>query len=124
MTIWYALTAFALIFVATGLLYWVLVSSIYQEDLRDLADNLNNARLLLHSPPADRFLQLQEKRPSWAPPHQPEIHLRVLDAEARTLTETPGMADELHRPIRLSSPRPVRSMANGAKSSHIPASGC
>src|SRR5690349_12053211 len=51
MTLWYALSAFALISVATGLLYWVLRDSLYQEDLRDLADNLNNARLLLRSPP-------------------------------------------------------------------------
>jgi two-component system heavy metal sensor histidine kinase CusS len=99
MTIWYALSAFALISVATGLLYWVLVTSMYQEALRDLAANLNNARLLLRPSPAGQFLQSQQKRPSWAPAHQPEIYLRVLDAEARTVTETPGMADELPPPI-------------------------
>ena len=54
MTLWYALSAFALISVATGLLYWVLTDSLYQEHFRDLADNLNNARLLLRSPPAER----------------------------------------------------------------------
>lgn len=100
MTIWYALSAFALIFVATGLLYWVLVNSMYQEDLRDLADNLNNARLLLRSSPTGLFVQSPEQRPSWAPPHQPEIYLRVLDGDAQTLTETPGMADELPPPAK------------------------
>jgi two-component system, OmpR family, heavy metal sensor histidine kinase CusS len=49
MTVWYALTAFSLIFLATGVLYWVLVTSLHQENVRDLADNLNNARLLLGS---------------------------------------------------------------------------
>jgi len=71
MTLWYALSAFAMIALATGLLYWVLVNSMYQEDLRDLADNLNNARLLLHSSATGQLLRLPEQRPSWAPPQQP-----------------------------------------------------
>ena len=72
----------------------------YQEDVRDLADNLNNARLLLGSSPSGRLLQPPDQRPSWAPPHQPEIYLRVLDQEARTLVETPRMSDELPPPAR------------------------
>jgi two-component system heavy metal sensor histidine kinase CusS len=103
MTIWYALTAFSLIFVATGILYWVLVTSLHQENVRDLADNLNNARLLLGSSPSIPLLQ-PDRRPSWAPPHQPEIYLRVLDQEARTLIETPGMSDELPPPARAELP--------------------
>lgn len=98
MTVWYALSAFALIFVATGLLYWVLVDSMYHEDLRDLADNLNNARLLLGASPTDQFSKATQPRPSWAPPQQPEIYLRVLDSAGRTLTETPGLADQLPPP--------------------------
>lgn len=100
LTLWYALSAFALIVVATGLLYWVLVNSMYQEDVRDLADNLNNALLLLPSSPTTPFQALPEQRPSWAPPHQPEIYLRVLDAGAHILTETPGMAQQLPPPTQ------------------------
>lgn len=100
LTLWYALSAFALIVVATGLLYLALVNSMYQEDLRDLADNLNNALLLLPSSPTSEFQRLPEQRPSWAPPHQPEIYLRVLDAGAHTLTETPGMAQQLPPPTQ------------------------
>lgn len=98
MTLWYALSTFALIAVATGLLYLVLVDSMYREDLRDLADNLNNARLLLQLSPTTRFHPLPAQRPSWAPAHQPEIELRVLDSNARILTETPGMAEKLPPP--------------------------
>lgn len=98
MTIWYALSGFALIFVASGLLYWVLVTSLYQEDIRDLADNLNNARMLLGSSSPANLRQPADERPSWAPPHQPEIYLRVLDQHGRTLVETPGMAGELPPP--------------------------
>ena len=97
MTIWYALSAFALIFVATGMLYWVMFTSMYQEDLRDLADNLNNARLLLRSSPPAQLVQSRDQRPPWAPP---EIYLRVLDANARTLIETPGMANQLPPPTK------------------------
>lgn len=98
MTAWYALSAFALIFIATGLLYWVLVDSMNNEDLRDLADNLNNARLLLSASPHGQLSGAPEPRPSWAPTHQPEIYLRVLDGTGRILTETPGLADQLPSP--------------------------
>lgn len=97
MTIWYALSSFALIFVASGLLYWGLAASLYHEDLRDLADNLNNARLLLPAG-GGAIRRLPDKRPSWAPRHQPEIYLRVLDAKGRTVVETPGFAAQLPPP--------------------------
>jgi two-component system, OmpR family, heavy metal sensor histidine kinase CusS len=98
MTLWYALFSFGVMAVATGILYWTLVQSMYEEDLRDLADNLNNARLLLHSAPADWILHPVERRPSWAPPGQPEIYLRVLDTDGRIVTETPGMSREIPPP--------------------------
>lgn len=100
MTAWYALSAFALIFVATGLLYWVLVDSMYHEDLRDLADNLNNARLLLSASPTGQLANAPAPRPSWAPTHQPEIYLRVFDSTGRILTQTPGLSNELPPPSR------------------------
>ena len=101
LTLWYALSAFALIVVATGVLYWVLVNSMYREDLRDLADNLNNALLLLPASPREPFQRVPEPRPSWAPPHQPEIYLRVLDSAAHTLTATPGMNRQLPPPTQV-----------------------
>ncbi|HUZ13746.1 MAG TPA: heavy metal sensor histidine kinase [Caulobacteraceae bacterium] len=99
MTLWYALSAFVTVALATGLLYWVLVGSMYREDLRDLADNLNNAELLLPlSSPRTGFAASHQQLPSWSPSHQPEIYLRVLDGAGRTLTETPGMARKLAPP--------------------------
>ncbi|MDE2450376.1 MAG: heavy metal sensor histidine kinase [Gammaproteobacteria bacterium] len=98
MTLWYALFSFGVMAVAAGILYWTLVQSMYEEDVRDLADNLNNARLLMRSAPADWILHPPQKRPSWAPPGQPEIYLRVLDGRGRVLTETPGMSRELPPP--------------------------
>jgi two-component system, OmpR family, heavy metal sensor histidine kinase CusS len=98
MTLWYALFSFGVIAAAAGILYWTLMQTMYQEDLRDLADNLNNARLLMRSAPADWILHPPDQRPSWAPPGQPEIYLRVLDTDGRIMTETPGMSREIPPP--------------------------
>lgn len=98
MTLWYALFSFGVMAVAAGILYWTLVQSMYEEDVRDLADNLNNARLLLRVAPADWILHPPDRRPSWAPRGQPEIYLRVLDTRGRILTETPGMSHEIPPP--------------------------
>lgn len=100
MTLWYALSSFALIVVATGLLYWVLVNSMYNEDLRDLADNLNNALLLLPATSVNELPAAPAQNESLAPPHQPEIYLRILDSSGRTLTETPGLNRELLPPSK------------------------
>src|SRR5262249_36566628 len=77
-----------------------LKSSLYQENLRDLADNVRNAQLLLGSSSPRQLLQSPDQRPSWAPPRQAEIYLRVLDQNARTVVETPGMAKELPPPTK------------------------
>ena len=107
MTLWYAVFSFAMITAAAGILYWTLARGMYDEDLRDLADNLNNARLLLASAPSGWVLPQTAQRPPWAPRQQPQILLRVLDAAATTLTETPGMAQQLrHRRAGSSPPFP------------------
>jgi two-component system heavy metal sensor histidine kinase CusS len=98
MTIWYALCGFGLVLVTTGLLYWVLVNSLYEENFRDLADNLNNARMLLDSSSMSSLGQAASARPSWAPAQQPEIYLRVLDQHARVLVETSAMTSKLPPP--------------------------
>jgi two-component system heavy metal sensor histidine kinase CusS len=98
MAIWYGLSAFALVLAATGTLYWVLATNLYQEDVSNLSDNLDNARLLWRlsspgqlpqSPISPAFLDHRG---------QPEIYLRVLDRDARTLVETPGLSDEIAPP--------------------------
>jgi two-component system heavy metal sensor histidine kinase CusS len=100
MTIWYALSTFALIFVTTGLLYWVLVGTLYDEDFRDMADSLNNGRMLMGTSVPSGSRQAPDIRPPWAMPHQPEIYLRLLDRNARILVETRGMTDELLPPSK------------------------
>lgn len=98
MTVWYVLSAFALIFAATGLLYWVLVNGMYREDLHDLADNLENARLLLHASPSGELAGPLAARPGGSSRHRPELFVRLLDGDGRTLLETPGLGGELPAP--------------------------
>lgn len=98
MTIWYALSAFALVLVTTGLLYLALVDSLYEENFRDLADNLNNARMVLDTSPLASLAQPTNVQPLSTPAQQPEIYLRVLDQRAQVLVESPGMSKTLAPP--------------------------
>lgn len=98
MTVWYALSAFLLIFAATGFLYWVLATNLEQEDVRVLEDNLNNARLMLRSAPLGVPPGRQEPEPAWSPEQRPQVYVRILDGDARTILETPGMSEELAAP--------------------------
>lgn len=98
MAVWYAVSAFALISIATGILYWVLVTSPQQEDTRNLTEFLNASRLLLEASPPGQLLRRPDQDSSPASRHQSEIYLRILDPNARTILESPGMSDELPVP--------------------------
>ena len=98
MAVWYALSAFALVFAATGFLYWVLATNLEQEDIRVLEDNLNNARLLLQASPPSVLATQHGLEPASPHEQQPQLYIRVLNANAQTLVETPGMSRELSRP--------------------------
>src|ERR1700682_2187932 len=97
MTLWYALSAFAIVLAATGLLYLSLEEAIYREDLRDLAESVAHARLLARSSPTEAtYPSLAQPAP--VPPNQPQVYLRLVDGRARSLVETPGMAAEVPNP--------------------------
>lgn len=96
MTVWYAGSALVLILAATGFLYWVLATSFDAEDRRTLASTAADLRLLLRASPGE--LSLPEAGAAIAGPvfRQPQaIWVRIIDAEGRTLLETPSMAAEL-----------------------------
>lgn len=99
MTVWYVLSAFALIIVATGLLYWVLVNGMYREDLHDLRDNLENASLLLRSS-SGQHGSSTPLQASGARGHRPDIYVRVLDSNGRVILETPGLSRQLPVPTQ------------------------
>ncbi len=98
MTVWYVLSAFALILVATGLLYWVLIKGMYREDLQDLTDNLHNANLLLHMSPASELAGSTAPLAGRISRRRPELYVRLLGSDGRTLIETLGMSDQVPSP--------------------------
>lgn len=95
MAAWYALSAFALIVAATGVLYWVLVTNLQQEDVRVLEDNLHNARLLLRSSSPGLQASHPEHAPAAIAGEPAQVYVRVLDGDGRSVLETPGMSGEL-----------------------------
>ena len=97
MTTWYTLSAFGLVLVATGFLYWVLVTNLQREDIRVLQDNLSNVGLLLRSLPPG-ILPDRRSESVLVAGQQPQVYLRILDEKAQTLLETPGMSRELPAP--------------------------
>jgi two-component system heavy metal sensor histidine kinase CusS len=99
MTAWYVLSAFAMVLVATSLLYWVLVNGMYQEDRHDLTDNLQNAILLLGVSRGSGLpgsIPFEQSRTQ----HRADIYVRVIDGNGRTLTQTPGMAEQIRSPTQ------------------------
>lgn len=99
MAAWYALSTVVLIVVATGFLYWVLVTSLAREDSRTLADNLDSLRLLLRSSPNGALSLRPDQAHGWGTsPRQPQSYFRILDDGGRILLETPGLSAELPPP--------------------------
>ena len=98
MTMWYALSTFALILIATGFLYWVLTSSLEAEDARILEDNLHNLRLLVKSQPPSVLTERGGANAALAGEPQPYVYFRILDAGTNAIVETPGISSELPVP--------------------------
>lgn len=101
LTAWYTATAFSLVLVATGLLYWTLVQNMRADDQRMLADKVQVLRTLLHERGEDPAA-LKEVEWEWAAREYEQVYVRVLTAAQETLVETPGMAAAL----------PARTLAN------------
>jgi two-component system heavy metal sensor histidine kinase CusS len=91
LTAWYAGSAFALILVTTGFLYWALVQNLDREDEQALRDPVRQWRTLLHTVPADPAT-IREKA-AWVWAAQPRlVYVRILDAAGAIVAETPDMA--------------------------------
>ncbi len=97
--VWYVLSAFALIFFATGALYQVLVSGLEQEDIRNLRDYMNTARSWLQSQP-NRPLPTNVARLPSKSQERAEIYVRLLDPDGMVLFETSGMSSEVGQPTQ------------------------
>ena len=97
LTVWYVLSSFVLIIVASGFLYWFLATNLEQEDIHVLRANLRNITLLVRNS-SGGFSPSTDKGIVVTPTQPPESYFRVLDADGRTILATPGISDELPTP--------------------------
>ena len=91
LTAWYATSAFALVVVATGFLYWALTVSLDSEDDEELADKVRMLRAVLRDRPDDLAAVRSQAELGWAARQHAPLHVRVLDSSGRAVLETPGM---------------------------------
>jgi two-component system heavy metal sensor histidine kinase CusS len=95
LTAWYTAFSFALILVATGLLYGTLVVSLDRDDDATLGDRAHMLRVLLGTLPGDPELLRQRAEWAWADSRPAQVYVRLLDDAGRLLVETPGMGEVL-----------------------------
>ena len=95
LTIWYAISTFSLIAVATGLLYWVLIRNLDRADDRLLADKARVIGAMLLNRPDDDAAIRQEVEEAWKARQDTQVYVRVLDARGHITAETPGMREVL-----------------------------
>lgn len=97
LTIWYAVSAFLLVALATGLLYWVLVSNVDREDDQFLVDTMQIVRALIRERPNDIAALEQEVQWEGAARRYARVFIRVLDDRGSSLMETPGAGEIFKR---------------------------
>ena len=92
LALWYGLSAFALVLVTTGSLYWALTVKLDREDALTLENHIQDLRPHLAAATQDA--------PMAAPPisglslqTSQQIFVRLVDGRGATVFETPGMAD-------------------------------
>src|SRR5579862_8965063 len=94
MTLWYALSTFALVLTASGFLYRALSDGLEHEDDILLSQNLQSLNAYMDISPNDMddLQKFVGEKPKWY--RTVAIGTRILDGD-RILTETPGMSKDL-----------------------------
>lgn len=92
---WYAGSAFALLLLATGVLYWGLVRTLDREDDNQIADQVRVLRGMLAERPGDLEAVRREAEEEFQSRQHTRVYVRLLDRDGKTLVETPGFASLL-----------------------------
>jgi len=91
LTILYALSAFAMLALASGFLHWVLIRNLMQEDNQFLTDKIHVIRALLKRHPNDQAALQEEIQWEGETFRLTRYYARILTPSSRLLIETPGM---------------------------------
>jgi len=110
---WYAASAFLLILVATGLLYWALVHSFNRQDDLYLAEKIAILRTLLQDPSQQLATLRWEVEEESAGHPSVRVLSRVYTGDGRLLAETEGMSRELPGNVTAPSVPPGREPVEG-----------
>lgn len=97
LTAFYAGSAFLIVLLATGYLYWAMVRNVDLEDDRLLADRARLLQTIIETQPLDMAAIQQEVDEAWQARQNTHIFIRLLAADAALITESPGM-DQLLAP--------------------------
>jgi two-component system, OmpR family, heavy metal sensor histidine kinase CusS len=95
LTAWYAGSAFALVLVATGFLYWGLITNLDQEDDEELGDKIRVLRAILRERPGNLSAVREQATWGWEARQHDQVHMRLLDDAGNAVLETPGMHEIL-----------------------------
>ena len=95
LTAWYAGSAFLLILLSTGFLYWALERNLDVEDDIFLRNKISDLKQLLESPKSSDLQFQQEVGTYWVGRQYGPIFARILDSKGNIRIETPGMRNEL-----------------------------
>lgn len=95
LTLWYAASAFLLVAVSTGVLYWVLVRNVDRQDDQFLVDTVQILRALIRERPDDIAALQQEVEWEGAARRYARMYVRIRDSQDRVLLETPGTSGVL-----------------------------
>ena len=117
LTLWYATSAFLLVAIATGILYWVLVTNVDREDDQFLVDTVQILRGLMRERPEDVAALRQEVEWEGATRRYARLFVRIVDAEGRTVVETPG-TDAIFKGHAPPAPAPVDADPESATDIH------
>src|SRR5437588_7345069 len=96
LTVWYALSSFTLILLATAYLYWALARNLDREDDHFLADQALPLINLLRQTP-DRETLRRQVELAWPARPDPPVYFRVLNEHQKAIAHTPGMALVIER---------------------------
>ncbi len=97
LALWYTGATFVLVAVATGLLYWVLVTNVDREDDQFLVDTVQIMRALIRERPTDVAALRQETDLEGTARRYARVYLRVVDENGHLVIETPGAASIITR---------------------------
>src|SRR3977135_1481863 len=89
LTAYYAGSAFLIVSLATGYLYWAMVRNVDLEDDRLLADRVQLLESILQTQPLDRAAIQQEVDEAWQARQNTQLYIRLLAGDGTPITQSP-----------------------------------